>query len=310
MKLKKTLTLKKAAELISAEFEGEPGLQVSGFNEIHMVTEGDLTFVDHPKYYSKAIGSDATVILINRKINCPDNKGLIFSEDPFRDFNILTGIFYKFVKSDIPVSRSAHIGKNTIVQPGVFIGNNVEIGDDCIIHANVSICDNCIIGDRVIINANTVIGSDAFYYKKRQTGYDRLLSCGRVIIKDNVDIGANCTIDRGVSGDTIIGEGTKIDNLVQVAHDVVIGRNCLFAAQVGIAGVVTIEDDVALWGQVGVQKDLTIGKGAVVLGQSGIGKSLEGNKVYFGSPASEAKEKMRELVYLKRLPDLFEKSDK
>jgi len=310
MKLNKPLTLKKAAELIHAEYAGNPDLPVSGFNEIHMVNEGDLTFVDHPKYYTKALRSVASVILINKKIKCPENKGLIFSEDPFRDFNVLTGSFSKFVKSDALISNTATIGESTVIQPGVFIGNNVKIGKDCLIHANVSICDDCIIGDRVLINAGTVIGANAFYYKKRPSGYDRLISCGRVVIKDDVDIGANCTIDRGVTSDTVIGEGTKIDNLVQIAHDVVIGRNCLFAAQVGIAGVVTIEDDVTLWGQVGVQKDLTIGKGAVVLGQSGVGKSLESNKVYFGSPASEAIEKMRELIYLKRIQHLFDKSEK
>jgi len=134
-----------------------------------------------------------------------------------------------------------------------------------------------------------------------------MLSCGRVVIHDNVEIGANSTIDKGVSGDTVIGKGSKLDNLVQVGHDTVIGKNCLFAAQVGIAGVVKIEDDVILWGQVGVQKDLTIGKGAVVLGQSGIPKSLEGNKTYFGSPVRDAREKMKELALIKQLPEIIEK---
>ena len=128
-----------------------------------------------------------------------------------------------------------------------------------------------------------------------------MVSCGRVIIGNKVEIGASCTIDKGVSGDTIIGEGTKMDNQVHVGHDTVIGKNCLFAAQVGIAGVVTIEDDVILWGQVGVQKDLTIGKGAVVLGQSGIPKSLEGGKTYFGVPAGEAREKYKEIAGIKML---------
>ena len=137
--------------------------------------------------------------------------------------------------------------------------------------------------------------------------YDKMLSCGRVIIHDHVEIGACCTIDKGVSSDTIIGSGTKLDNHIHVGHDTVIGKNCLFAAQVGIAGVVTIEDDVILWGQVGVQKDLTIGKGAVVLGQSGVGKTLEGGKTYFGSPTQEARQKMKEIAMVKQLPELFEK---
>src|SRR5258706_15974890 len=132
-------------------------------------------------------------------------------------------------------------------------------------------------------------------------------SCGRVVIEDYVEIGAGTTIDRGVSGDTLIGAGTKMDNLVQIGHDTVVGKNCLFAAQVGIAGATTIEDNVVLWGQVGVSKTLTIGKDAVLYAQSGVPYSLEGGKSYFGSPAVEAKEKKRELVWVKRIPELWNK---
>src|SRR5205085_2804736 len=137
------------------------------------------------------------------------------------------------------ISESATIGTGTVIQPGAFIGNNVVIGKNCLIHSNVSVYDHTEIGNDVIIHANTVIGSDAFYFKRRKDYYDKMLSCGRVIIHDRVEIGASCTIDKGVSGDTIIGEGTKIDNQVHIGHDTVIGKNCLFAAQVGIAGVVT-----------------------------------------------------------------------
>jgi UDP-3-O-[3-hydroxymyristoyl] glucosamine N-acyltransferase len=134
-----------------------------------------------------------------------------------------------------------------------------------------------------------------------------MISCGRVIIEDGVEIGAGCTIDRGVSGDTIIGAGTKMDNMVHIGHDTEIGKNCLFAAQAGIAGAVKIEDEVVLWGQVGVSKTLTIGKGAVVYAQSGVKDSIEGGKIYFGSPVEEAREKMKELVWIKRIPQLWEK---
>lgn len=305
MKLTPAIALKEMASFIDAKFEGDEKFLISGINEIHQVEVGDLTFVDHPKYYDKALNSAATTILINKKVDCPAGKALIYSDDPFRDYNYLTKRFFSFKKSDNFISPSAKIGEGTIIQPGAFIGNDVEIGKNCIIHSNVSIYDKCIIGDNVIIHANTVLGADAFYYKKRPSGYDKLLSCGRVVIKNNAEIGANCTIDRGVSGDTTIGEGTKLDNLIQIGHDTVVGKDCLLISQVGVAGCVKIEDDVILWGQVGVQKDLTIGKGAVVLGQSGIGKSIEGNKVYFGSPVQDAKAKMKELAYLKRLPELF-----
>jgi UDP-3-O-[3-hydroxymyristoyl] glucosamine N-acyltransferase len=134
-----------------------------------------------------------------------------------------------------------------------------------------------------------------------------MLSCGRVVIENDVEIGANCTIDRGVSGDTIIGAGTKLDNLVHIGHDTVVGKNCLFAAQVAIAGATTIEDGVILWGQVGVNKTLTIGKGAEVYAQSGVGGNLEGGKKYFGSPVEDALTKKKELVWIKRIPQLWEK---
>jgi UDP-3-O-[3-hydroxymyristoyl] glucosamine N-acyltransferase len=194
--------------------------------------------------------------------------------------------------------------------PNAFIGNHVTIGNDCIIHPNVCILDHCVIGNNVIIQAGTVIGSDAFYYNKktnRDIHYKKMNSCGRVVLEDFVEIGANCAIDRGVSGDTVIGAGTKIDNLVHIGHDTEVGKNCLFAGQVGIAGATKIEDDVILWGQVGVSKTLTIGKGATVYAQSGVKDSIDGGKVYFGSPVEDAREKMKEFVWIKRIPQLWEK---
>lgn len=310
MKLQKPSTLKEISSLIKAKAIGKDDFLITGINEIHKVEPGDLTFVDHPKYYDKALTSAATTILINKDVECPPGKALIISDDPFRDYNLLTSHFRKFRASENMVSEEAKIGEGTIVQPGVFIGHYVTIGKNCLIHAGAVIYDHTTIGDNVIIHANAVLGADAFYYKKRTEGYEKLKSCGRVVIEDNVEIGACSTIDKGVSGDTVIGKGTKMDNHVHVGHDTVIGKNCLFAAQVGIAGVVTIEDDVILWGQVGVQKDLTIGKGAVVLGQSGVPKSLVGNKTYFGSPVREAREKMKELAMIKMLPELIDKIER
>ncbi len=307
MQLTPKKTLKEIAAMISAEYAGDPDLVVSGINEIHRVEKGDITFVDHPKYYKKALKSAATTIIINQKMASPNGKALIFSDDPFHDFVSLVKRFKPFQEAQSMISPSAKIGKDTIIQPGSFIGNHVSIGDHCLIHANVTIYDNCTIGNNVIIHSGAVIGADAFYFKRRPQHYDKLESCGAVVIEDHVEIGANTTIDKGVSGSTTIGSGTKLDNLIQVGHDTIIGRNCLFAAQVGIAGCVNIEDNVILWGQVGVQKDLTIGEGAVVLGQSGIAKSLEGNKTYFGSPVLEAKEKMKELALMKRLPEVIKK---
>ena len=301
MKFKTVQTLQQIAHLIDAKFVGDKDFKISGINEIHVVESGDIVFVDHPKYYTKALESAATTILINKEVKCPDGKTLLISDDPFRDFNKITKYFNPFISSKVSIAISAVIGEGTIVQPNVFIGNNVIIGRNCIIHPNVTIYDNSILGDNVVIHANTVLGADAFYYKKRPQGFDQLVSGGRVIIKDNVHIGASCTIDKGVTGDTTIGEGTKIDNQVQVGHDTSIGKKCLIASQTGIAGCVIIEDEVTLWGQVGTNSGITIGKGAVVLGQTGVTKSVLGGKTYFGTPISESREKLKELAQLKRL---------
>ena len=301
MKFKTVQTLQQIAHLIDAKFVGDKDFKISGINEIHVVESGDIVFVDHPKYYTKALESAATTILINKEVKCPEGKTLLISDDPFRDFNKITKYFNPFISSKVSIAISAVIGEGTIVQPNLFIGNNVCIGRNCIIHPNVTIYDNSILGDNVVIHANTVLGADAFYYKKRPQGFDQLVSGGRVIIKDNVHIGASCTIDKGVTGDTTIGEGTKIDNQVQVGHDTSIGKKCLIASQTGIAGCVIIEDEVTLWGQVGTNSGITIGKGAVVLGQTGVTKSVLGGKTYFGTPISESREKLKELAQLKRL---------
>ena len=176
----------------------------------------------------------------------------------------------------------------------------MKIGKNSVIHPNVTIYDNTVIGNNVTIHANTVLGADAFYYKNRPEGYDKLISGGRVVLEDNVDLGASCTIDRGVTGDTIIKEGTKIDNQVHVGHDTVIGKKCLIASQTGIAGCVIIEDEVTIWGQVGTNSGITIGKGAIILGQTGVTKSVAGGKSYFGTPISESREKLKEIAEIKR----------
>jgi UDP-3-O-[3-hydroxymyristoyl] glucosamine N-acyltransferase len=310
VKFPTTFTLQQIADILTCEYVGEADFPVLGMNEIHVVQNGDIVFVDHPKYYDKALRSKATVVLINKKVDCPEGKALIISDDPFRDFNKLTAYFQPFVPSNHAISVSAKIGKNTVVQPNVYIGNNVHIGDNCLIHSNVSIYDNCIIGNNVTIHAGSILGADAFYYKKRPEGFDKLVSGGRVVLKDNVDIGALCTIDRGVTGDTTIGAGSKLDNQVHVGHDTVIGEKCLIASQTGIAGCVIIEDEVTLWGQVGTNSGITIGKNAVIMGQTGVTKSVAGGKSYFGTPIEESREKLKQLAYIKKIPEIIKKMDK
>ena len=300
MKFNKPYTLKEISKIINVDFIGNENFEILGINEIHVVQKGDIVFVDHPKYYDKALNSAATTILINKKVDCPEGKSLLISDDPFRDFNKITKHFNPFIASKESISESASVGEGTVIQPNVFIGNNVTIGKNCVIHPNVTIYDNSVIGNNVIIHANTVLGADAFYYKNRPEGYDKLLSGGRVVLEDNVDLGASCTIDKGVTGDTTIGKGTKIDNQVHVGHDTIIGKKCLIASQTGIAGCVIIEDEVTIWGQVGTNSGITIGKGAIILGQTGVTKSVAGGKSYFGTPVSESREKLKEMAEIKR----------
>lgn len=313
MKLPSVHKLKDIAALINCKFEGDPDHPVSGLNEIHMVEEGDIVFVDHPKYYDKALHSKATTILINSvpdKTKYPKGKALLISEDPFRDYNKLVRHFHPANYSLKQIGTTAKIGLNTILMPGVYLGDNVTIGDNCVIHPNVVIYDNCHLGNNVIIHANTVIGADAFYYKKRPEKLDKMISCGRVIIEDDVEIGALAAVDKGVSGDTVIGAGTKLDNFVHIAHDTIVGKRCIMAGNVAIAGAVVVGDDVTLWGQSAIKSAITVGNGAVLLAQSGLTEDLPAGKTYFGSPASEARAKMRELAALKMLPDLIKKIEK
>ena len=298
------------SEFLGAELIGDKNGQATGINEIHKVEKGDVVFVDHPKYYDTCLRSEATFIIINKALEAPPGKALLVVDQPFEAYLKIVRHFRPFQPATKMISDTAIIGEGTYLYPNVFVGHHVSIGKNCFIHPNVTILDHCIIGDNVIIQAGTVIGSDAFYYntkKDRAVWYRKMESCGRVVIEDYVEIGASCTIDRGVSHDTRIGAGTKMDNMIHIGHDTVTGKNCLFAAQVGIAGAVEIGNGVVLWGQVGVSKTLTIGDNAVVFAQSGVPASLEGGKVYFGSPAEDALLKKRELVWIKRIPELWKK---
>ncbi|MBX2922397.1 MAG: UDP-3-O-(3-hydroxymyristoyl)glucosamine N-acyltransferase [Chitinophagaceae bacterium] len=311
MKFPFPVSIEWVADLIGARPVGNLSASVTGINEIHRVEEGDLVFVDHPKYYKTCIESAATCIIINEETAFPSHKTLLVTEQPFEAYLTIVRHFRPYEPAVKAISDSAVIGEGARLSPGVVIGHHVQIGKNCVLHPNVTILDHSVIGDNVVIQAGTVIGSDAFYYntkKNREVWYKRMESCGRVVIEDDVEIGAGCTIDRGVTHDTVIGKGTRIDNMVHIGHDTILGKNCLLAAQVGIAGGVEIGNGVTLWGQVGISKTLTIGDNTTVLAKSGVAASLEGGKIYFGSPAEDAIIKKRELVWIKRIPELWKKA--
>ncbi len=311
MKFASPLSLDSIAKLIGATIIGDETLQATGINEIHRVEAGDLVFVDHPKYYKKCLSSAASFIIINNsEVQIPEGKALLVVDEPFEAYLKIVQHYRPFIPSTQLINDNAIVGTGTVIMPNVFIGNQVVIGNNTIIHPNVSILDYTRIGDNVIIQSGTVIGSDAFYYntkKNRDVWYKKMQSCGNVVIENDVEIGASCTIDRGVTAETRIGAGTKMDNQVHIAHDVVIGKNCLFAAQVAIAGGTIIKDGVTLWGQVGVSKTLTIHENAVVLAQAGVGTDIEAGKVYWGSPAEDALSKKKELIWVKRIPELWKR---
>jgi len=307
MKLQKPHTITEISKIINCDFIGKPNHEITGINEIHSVEKGDLIFVDHPKYYEKAIQSKANTILINKEIDFPEDKAIIISEKPFEDYNKLTHHFKPYIPHLKSIGKDCIIDASAHFYPNVFIGNRVKIGKNVIIHAGVCIYDDCEIGDNVTIGPNSIIGHYAFYYNKKDNKYNRMLSCGSVRIDQNVEIGALSTIDAGVSATTIIGEGTKIDNQVHIGHDTIVGKNCLMAANVGIAGCVVIKDNVTLWGQVGCASNVTIGKNVIVGAQSGISKSLEEGKTYFGSPCEDVRKKFKEIAAIKKLPELIDR---
>ncbi len=304
MKLHTPIAVSEIAEKIGAEIIGDPNRMVYGLNEIHKVEEGDMTFVDKEKYFDASLNSAATFVIMNRRMHCPEGMTLLICDEPFEAYNSLVIEQRPFVPLTAHVSDTAEIHPTVILEPNVVVGHNVKIGAHTLIQANTTIVSNTIIGEHVNIHPNSVIGSDAFYYKRYGTHHQKWHSGGRVIIEDNVEIGACCTINIGVSGDTVIGEGTKFDSQVHIGHGAVIGKHCLFAAQVGIGGKAIIEDGCCLYGQVGVAQNITIGAGAIVLGQSGVSKNIAGDKTYFGSPCQEVRETYKQLAVLRKLPDL------
>ena len=306
MKLSEPLTLAQAAKWLNLTYKGQPDHRITGVNEIHKVEAGDLTFVDHPKYYEKVLQSAATTILIDKDQEPPEGKALLIADDPFAVFNQVTG--YYRLKDQVPAQPAYYrgykvkVGEGVQIFPGVYLGDHVSIGDHTVIYPNTVVYSGTEIGSNVTIHANTSIGGDAFYFKDRETHHDKLLSAGKVVIEDHVEIGSNCSIDRGVSGITRIGEGTKIDGEVHIGHGVEIGKHCIIAAQVGIGGKTILEDHVKLWGQVGLNKSIRLGEGAEIFASSAVSKSIPGNETYFGIPAVPTSQAYRELAAMRKLP--------
>ncbi|MEO0628388.1 MAG: UDP-3-O-(3-hydroxymyristoyl)glucosamine N-acyltransferase [Bacteroidota bacterium] len=289
------------AQRLGGKLLGPEDIRLDGINEIHHVRSGDVTFVDHPKYYDKALSSAASLILIDKEQEVPEGKALVVLDNPFSAYDSLVSAERPINYQHTNIDPSAIIGQGTHVAPGAVIGPHVVIGEDCHIQSNAVIGAHCILGDRVIVGPGCIVGSEAFYYKKTTEGYQAWRSGGHVELQDDVELGPNCTIARGVSSTTLIGKGCKFDAQVQIGHDCKIGEHCLFAAQVGVAGNTTIGEWCLLLGQVGVAQNLVIGANAMIYAKSGVSKSLEGGHHYFGYPAQRASSAYRDLAALRSL---------
>jgi len=320
-------TLSEIAKLIGGEVVGDAHVKITGLTGIEKAGPGDLVFARDARYLKEAENTPAAAIIVPADIK-ESSKSLIKVKNPDYAFSKLlemeapgykakkgihpTAVIGENVKLGKDLSIGAHvvigdeskIGNGTVIYPLVYIGEKVKIGNDVLIYANVSIREETSIGNNVIIHNGAVIGSDGFGFVKENGKYYKVPQIGRVIIEDDVEIGANVTIDRATVGDTLVKRGTKIDNLVQIAHNVTIGEDCAIVAQVGVSGSVEIGNNVVLAGQVGVAGHLVIGENSVVAGKSGVTKDVPPNSYVSGFPAQPHKEELKMKASLQRLPIL------
>jgi UDP-3-O-[3-hydroxymyristoyl] glucosamine N-acyltransferase len=305
MQFPQPIPIKEIAASIQAEIIGDDQVLALGINEIHQVRPGDITFVDVKKYFDKSLKSAASIVILNERVPAPEGKTLLLCAEPFKAYNDLVLAHRPHQPLTQAISPLANIDPTAIIEPNVVIGPYVTIGANSHLQAGVIIHEHTIIGKNVTVQSGAIIGTEAFYFKRTPEGYTKWRSGGRVILEDNSDIGPGCTINKGVSGDTIIGEGSKLDSQVHIGHDVVIGKRCLLAGQVGVGGNTILGDDVVVYGQAGIAQNLKIGDKAIISAKAGVSKDLEGGKLYFGTPASEARAAYRELAALRHLPDFL-----
>jgi UDP-3-O-[3-hydroxymyristoyl] glucosamine N-acyltransferase len=327
-----TFTASQIALLVNGKIEGDVNASVNSFGKIEEAKTGQLAFLANPKYEDHLYSTQASIIIVNESLQLKQNIGstLIRVPDAYTAFATLLSKYQEimnqqmngiqqpsyiaktasygenvFIGAFAYVGENVRIGTNTKIFPGVFIGDNVRIGNGTIIHPGVKIYKDCLIGDRVTIHAGTVIGSDGFGFAPQADGtFKKVPQIGNVIIENEVEIGANTTIDRATIGSTIIKAGAKLDNLIQVAHNVEIGNSTVIAAQAGISGSTKIGKGAMIGGQAGVVGHVQIGDGAKINAQSGVSKSIEAGKAVTGSPAYDYTAALRSQAISRNLPEL------
>lgn len=323
-----TLKLQIIAERLGCTLEGDGTVEIARVAGIEDAGPGELTFFANPKYSAELRATRASAVILGERAEAAPC-AMLRTREPYVAFGRAVALFadgwrpppgvhpraYVAEGAQVApdasigalaaVGERARIGARTIVHPNVTIGRDVEIGEDCVIHAGVSIRERVRIGNRVVIQDGAVIGSDGYGFARRSDGtHEKIPQVGGVVLEDDVEVGAGSAIDRPAVGATRIGAGTKIDNLVQIAHGVVIGKRVLLAGQVGIAGSAVIEDDVTLAGQVGVSGHITIGKGTIATAQTGIPNSVEPGSVVSGYPAIPNRDWLKASAVFRTLPEL------
>jgi UDP-3-O-[3-hydroxymyristoyl] glucosamine N-acyltransferase len=322
------MKLKLVAEKLGADLVGDGDLEIVKVSTIDGASENDLTFLANARYAHFLESTKAGAIIVAAPPEASKHN-LLVHPDPYFAFSQALTLFYPPPGSQLPVSTAptaaiaptatlgsslhignfveigdgASIGDHSKIMAGCFVGAHCRIGKNCLIYPHVTICDRCVIGDNVTIHAGTAVGSDGFGYAFHDGVHNKIYQLGIVRIEDNVEIGSNCSIDRAALGETVVGEGTKVDNLVQIAHNVKIGRRCIIISQVGISGSVKLGEYVTIAGQVGLVGHIEIGDRAIVIAQAGVPKSLKGDMIYAGSPAREFKEFKRIEAHLRHLPE-------
>ena len=320
------------AQLLGGQIEGNPESTVSGFGKIESAVSGQLSFLANPKYEDYLYTCQASIVIVNQSLTLrkPVSATLIRVSDAYAAFAKLLALYEEqqkknkagiqspcyidpsatisdavFIGAFSYVGENATIGEGTQVHPQVFIGEGVRIGKNCVLHPGVKIYSNCVLGNEVILHAGTVIGSDGFGFAPKTDGaYTKVPQLGNVIIEDGVEIGANTTIDRATIGSTIIRRGVKLDNLIQVAHNVEIGAHTVIAAQSGISGSTRIGEQVMIGGQVGLAGHIAVGNKVKIGAQSGVSKDVPDGKLLNGSPATDHASSFRQLALIRQLPEM------
>jgi UDP-3-O-[3-hydroxymyristoyl] glucosamine N-acyltransferase len=324
-------TLKEISRLVNGELVGNPDTVITGISGIKEAQEGDITFLANPKYAPLLHTTKASAVITHKDVsNSP--KPLVRAENPSLVFAQVVGLFapkdanhpkgisaHAFVSPKAKlglnvavgpftiIEDGAAIGDNTVIYGGCYIGCNAKLGEKCLIYPHVSVREKIEIGNKVIIHSGAVIGSDGFGFAQVKGIQEKIPQIGTVVIENDVEIGANVTIDRARFDKTIIGKGTKIDNLVQIAHNVVVGENCVIVAQAGVSGSTILGKNVTLAGQAGLVGHIHIGDGAVVGAQGGVTKSVPANTFVSGYPARPHEQAMRAYACVQKLPELYKK---